>query len=139
MELLTDTRLSPLPESKMILAEIRILGYYFELYWHFSNGEMLPFDFPQKYLDEFPNRSYKQLLMTAIANKMNSINTYMAIQNDYLKNYYILYLHFANGMDIPSDFPDAIIDQFPNRGYIHQLKGAITTLQHEINIEKQTM
>lgn len=136
METLTDRYISPIPESKMVLSEIRVLDCYFELYGYFSKGELLPFDFPQKYLDQFPDRSYKQLLMTAIANQMNTVNTYMAIQNEYLKNYYVLYLHYANGMDIPLDFPESILDQFPNRSYIHQLKGAINTLQYEINYEK---
>lgn len=137
--LLTDLRLSPLPDSKTVLEEIRDLESYFELYWHFSRGELLPFDFPQKHLNKFPDRSYKQLLMTAIANKMNTVNTYLAIQNEYLKNYYVLYLHYANGMDIPSDFPELIIDQFPSRSYIHQLKGAISLLQQEINTERTAM
>jgi hypothetical protein len=139
METLADIRLSPIPESKMILSEIRVLGCYFELYWHFSQGEILRFDFPQKQLNQFPDRSYKQLLMTAIANQMNTINTYIAIQNEYLKNYYVLYLHYANGMDLPSEFPESIIDLFPSRSYIHQLKGAINMLQQEINNEKATM
>nr|WP_294858649.1 hypothetical protein [uncultured Fluviicola sp.] len=139
METLTDISLSPIPESKMVLSEIRVLGCYFELYWHFSQGEKLRFDFPQKHLDRFPDRSYKQLLMTAIANQMNMINTYMAIQNEYLKNYYVLYLHYANGMDIPADFPESIIDLFPSRTYIHQLKSAINMLQFEINNEKAMM
>lgn len=139
METLTDIRLSPIPDSKMVLAEISVLGCYFDLYWHFSNGERLPFDFPQTYLNKFPDRSYKQLLMTVIANQMNTINTYIAIQNEYLKDYYALYLHYANGMDLPSDFPESVLDLFPNRSYIHQLKGAITMLQQEINIEKATM
>lgn len=139
MELLNEIRLSPLPETKMVLGEIKDLGAYFELYMHFSKGELLPFDFPQKHLDKFPDRSYKQLLMMEITNKMNAINTYMAIQNEYLKNYYVLYLHYANGMDIPLDFPEAIIDQFPNRSYIHRLKGAITMLQLEINNERDAI
>jgi hypothetical protein len=139
MEIFTDKEISPIPETRMVLTEIRVLGRYFELYWHFSQGEILPFDFPQKQLNEFPDRSYKQLLMTAIANKMNTINTYLAIQNEYLKNYYVLYLHYANGMDIPSEFPETIIDLFPSRSYIHQLKGAITTLQMDINNEKTEM
>ncbi len=139
MELLADIRLSPLPDAKMVLDEVRALESYFELYWHYSRGEMLSFDFPQRHLNKFPDRSYKQLLMTAIANQMNTINTYLAIQNEYLKNYYVLYLHYANGMDIPTDFPESIIDQFPSRSYIHQLKGAITTLQHNINNEKSAM
>jgi hypothetical protein len=137
--LLTDIRLSPLPDAKLVQGEIKDLESYLELYGHFSRGEMLPFDFPQKHLNKFPDRSYKQLLMTGIANKMNTVNTYLAIQNEYLKNYYVLYLHYANGMDIPSDFPETIIDQFPSRSYIHQLKGAITQLQHEINIERTAM
>jgi hypothetical protein len=123
----------------MVLAEIKQLGRYFELYWYYTSGEMLPFDFPQKHLNKFPDRSYKQLLMTAIANQMNTVNTYLAIQNEYLKDYYVLYLHFANGMELPSDFPESISDQFPSRTYIHQLKGAMNMLQHEINIEKATM
>ena len=139
MELVTDMKLSPLPDSKMVLSEIGVLSAYFELYWYYSNGEMLRFDFPQKHLNKFPDRSYKQLLMTAIANQMNSINTWMAIQNEYLKDYYVLYLHYANGMDIPADFPETITDQFPGRSFIHQLKGAITTLQQEINNEKAAM
>lgn len=139
MEILTDRRLSPIPDSKMVLAEIRNLGYYFELYWYYSNGEMLSFDFPQKHLNKFPDRSYKQLLMNAIANQMNTVNTYLSIQNEYLKNYYVLYLHYANGMDLPSGFPESVMDQFPNRSWIHQLKGAITTLQHEIDNEKAAM
>lgn len=139
METLTDISLSPIPESKMVLSEIRVLGCYFELYWHFSQGENLRFDFPQKHLDQFPDRSYKQLLMTAIANQMNTINTYIAIQNEYLKNYYVLYLHYANGMDIPEDFPESIMDLFPSRTYIHQLKSAISMLQLDINNEKRTM
>ncbi|WP_343634180.1 hypothetical protein [Fluviicola sp.] len=137
--LLTDVTLSPLPDAKTVLEEIRDLESYFELYWHFSRGELLPFDFPQKHLNQFPDRTYKQLLMTAIANKMNTVNTYLAIQNEYLKNYYVLYLHYANGMDIPSDFPELIIDQFPSRSYIHQLKGAISILQQEINTERTAM
>jgi hypothetical protein len=139
MELHTDMQLSPLPESKTVLSEIGILSAYFELYWHYSNGEMLRLDFPQKYLNKFPERAYKQLLMTEIANKMNTVNAYIAIQNEYLKDYYVLYLHYANGMDIPADFPETIIDQFPSRSYIHQLKGAITALQLEINNEKAAM
>lgn len=137
--LLTDIRLSPLPDAKLVLGEIKDLESYMELYWHFSRGEMLSFDFPQKHLNKFPDRSYKQLLMTDIANKMNTINTYLAIQNEYLKNYYVLYLHYANGMDIPSDFPEEIIDQFPSRTYIHQLKGAMNILQQEINSERAAM
>lgn len=139
MEILTEIKLSPIPDSKMVLAEIRMLERYFELYGHYSNGDMLPFDFPQRQLDKFPDRSYKQLLMTAIANQMNTVNTYIAIQNEYLKNYYVLYLHYANGMDIPSNFPESIIDQFPNRSCIHQLKAAINNLQLEINNEKTAM
>lgn len=139
METDTALRISPIPESKMVLTEIRLLGRYFELYWCFTQGDSLPFDFPQEQLNEFPDRSYKQLLMTAIANKMNTINTYLAIQNEYLKDYYVLYLHYANGMDIPSDFPESILDQFPTRSYIHQLKGAITNLQKDINTEKANM
>ena len=139
MELLTDIRLSPLPDAKKVLTEIRDLEAYFELYWHYSRGEMLPFHFHEKYLNKFPDRSHKQLLMTEITNKMNTINTYLAIQNEYLKNYYVLYLHYANGMDIPSDFPELIIDQFPSRSYIHQLKGAINILQQEINNERAAM
>lgn len=139
MEIRADIGLSPLPDAKMVLGEIRELESYFELYWHFSRGEMLSFDFPQKHLNKFPDGSYKQLLMTAIANKMNTVNTYLAIQNEYLKNYYVLYLHYANGMDIPSDFPESVIDQFPNRSFIHQLKSAINTLQHEINNERAAM
>ena len=137
--LLTDIRLSPLPDARQVLDDIKDLEAYLELYWHFSRGEILRFDFPQKHLNRFPDRSYKQLLMTDIANKMNTINTYMAIQNEYLKNYYVLYLHYANGMDIPSDFPEEIIDQFPSRNYIHQLKGAMTVLQQEINSERAAM
>jgi hypothetical protein len=137
--LLTDIRLSPLPDAKLVLDDIKDLEAYLELYWHFSRGENLPFDFPQKHLNKFPDRSYKQLLMTDIANKMNTINTYLAIQNEYLKNYYVLYLHYANGMDIPSDFPEEIIDQFPSRTYIHQLKGAMNILQQEINSERAAM
>ncbi|WP_294669777.1 hypothetical protein [uncultured Fluviicola sp.] len=137
--LLTDIRLSPLPDAKLVLDDIKDLEAYLELYWHFSRGEILPFDFPQKHMNRFPDRSYKQLLMTDIANKMNTINTYLAIQNEYLKNYYVLYLHYANGMDIPSDFPEEIIDQFPSRTYIHQLKGAMTVLQQEINSERAAM
>jgi hypothetical protein len=139
METLADRRLSPIPDSKMVLAEIRNLECYFELYRHYSNGGMLSFDFPQKHLNRFPDRSYKQLLMTAIANQMNTVNTYISIQNEYLKNYYVLYLHYANGMDIPSDFPESVTDQFPNRSCIHQLKGAINTLQQDINNEKAMM
>ena len=137
--LLTDIRLSPLPDAKLVLDDIKDLEAYLELYWHFSRGENLPFDFAQKHLNKFPDRSYKQLLMTDIANKMNTINTYLAIQNEYLKNYYVLYLHYANGMDIPSDFPEEIIDQFPSRTYIHQLKGAMNILQQEINSERAAM
>lgn len=141
MELLTltDLRLSPLPDTKVVLSEIKTLESYFELYWHFSRGELLPFDFPQKHLNRFPDRSYKQMLMTEIANKMNNVNMYLAIQNEYLKNYYALYLHYANGMDIPSDFPESIIDQFPSRAYIHQLKGAIAMLQQEISNERTAL
>ncbi len=139
MELLTDIRLSPLPETKTVLAEIEDLTCYLELYWHFSRGEMLPFHFPQKHLNRFPERSYKQMLMTEIANTMNTINMYLAIQNEYLKNYYALYLHYANGMDLPSDFPEAVMDQFPSRTYIHQLKSAITMLQQEITNERTAM
>jgi hypothetical protein len=127
METLADRRLSPIPDSKMVLAEIRNLECYFELYGHYSNGGMLSFDFPQKHLNRFPDRSYKQLLMTAIANQMNTVNTYISIQ------------HYANGMDIPSDFPESVTDQFPNRSCIHQLKGAINTLQQDINNEKAMM
>ena len=77
--------------------------------------------------------------MYAIANQMNTVNTYLSIQNEYLKNYYVLYLHYANGMDLPVGFPESVIDQFPNRSCIHQLKGAITVLEHEINNEKAAM
>jgi len=139
MEIRADIGLSPLPDPKMVFGEIKELESYFELYRHFSRGELLPFDFPQKHLNKFPDRSYKQLLMTAIANKMNTVNTYLAIQNEYLKNYYVLYLHYANGMDIPLDFPESITNQFPNRSYIHQLKGTINTLQQEINNERAAM
>jgi hypothetical protein len=139
MELLTDIRLSPLPETKIVLAEIKDLESYFELYWHFLRGEMLPFHFPQKHLNKFPDRSYKQMLMTEIANTMNTVNMYLAIQNEYLKNYYALYLHYANGMDLPSDFPEMVMDQFPSRTYIHQLKSAITMLQQEITNERTAL
>ena len=139
MELLTDISLSPIPEPKLVLSEIGVLGCYFELYLHYSRGEQLRFDFPQKFLNQFPDRSYKQLLMTAIANQMNTVNTYLAIQTEYLKNYYALYLHYANGMDMPSDFPESILDLFPSRTYIHQLKSAIVMLQQEMNTEKAAL
>lgn len=139
MELFTDISLSPIPESKLVLSEIEVLGCYFELYLHFSRGEKLRFDFPQKHLNLFPERSYKQLLMTSIANQMNTVNTYLAIQTEYLKNYYALYLNYANGMDMPSDFPESILDLFPSRTYIHQLKSAIVMLQQEINTEKAAL
>ena len=139
MELLTDIRLSPLPDTKIVLAEIKDLESYFELYWHFSRGEMLSFHFPQKHLNKFPDSSYKQMLMTQIANTINTVNMYLAIQNEYLKNYYALYLHYANGMDLPSDFPEMVMDQFPSRTYIHQLKNAMNMLQQEITNEKAVL
>lgn len=139
METLTATTLAPLPDFNTVLADARLLSNYYALYMNYFYGVPLPPDFPRSIIQQFPNKSYKLQLKTAIANQTNVVNGYLAIQNEYLKDYHVLYTHYANGAALPPDFPESILKQFPSSNYKQQLKGAIATLQNQVNQEKAAM
>lgn len=139
METLNPVALAPLPDPSVALADAQLLHNYYTLYMHYFFGAPLPADFPAAIVKQFPSKAYKQQLKTAIANETNVVNGYLATQNEYLKDYYALYMHYAYSSDLPADFPQSILEQFPNKSYQQQLKGAIATLQNEINQEKAAM
>jgi len=140
METLTATStLAPLPDYNVVLANAQLVHNYYVLYSHYFFGVPLPANFPESIIKQFPNKSYKAQLKAAIANQTNVVNSAVAIQNEYLTDYFALYLHYANGAALPSDFPESILKQFPSSNYQQQLKSAIASLQGEINQEKAAM
>jgi hypothetical protein len=139
LTLIANTPISPLPESGHVLQQSKLLKEYYQLYLYYHYGTLLPAGFPKSIIRQFPNRSYNQMLKTAISNQTNIVNAYIAIQNEYLKDYYTLYVSYVDGDELPEYFPETIISEFPSSYYRDDLKTAIAQLQKEINAEKATM
>lgn len=131
-----STTLAPLPTFAEVQPHAILLKDYYVLYGHYFFGSSLPADFPQNLLKEFPNRSYKMQLKAAITSETAIVNNLEGIQNEYLKDYYTLYMHYAYSTPIPVGFPQSILNEFPSKNYKEQLKNAIAALQSEVNQEK---
>lgn len=128
--------LKPLPTYNDVRPHVVLNMQYYLLYGYYFFEIPLPSDFPKSIISQFPNKSYKRQLKAAINMQTSKINDLEGIQNDYLSDYYVLYLHYANGVKLPVDFPQQILSQFPSKSYKEQLKKSISNLQTEINNEK---
>jgi hypothetical protein len=127
--------LKPLPTFNDVRPHVILNSNYFALYGHYFFGTKLPVDFPESIIKQFPNKSYKRQLKAAINNETTIINDLEGTQKEYLADYYTLYGYYAFSAPLPVDFPNQILKQFPSKNYKQQLKGAIATLQNEINNE----
>jgi|GEM_PF-4852632 len=124
------------PSYDTVKNDQTMLGDYYLLYNHYAYGVVLPVNFPIAILKQFPNKSYKQQLKAAIVTLTATVNNLIADQQAYLNHYNTLYLNFAYDVPLPTDFPECIAQQFPNKSYKDQLKSAMVTLLGEINNEK---
>lgn len=126
-----------LPPSFEEVREAQItLKDYYTLYMHYAYSTKLPTDFPESILKEFPNKSYKRELKGAIIRQTAIVKILEEEQNNYLHDYYTLYMHYAYSTKLPEDFPECVLAQFPSKNYKGELKQAIINLQNAINKEK---
>ena len=128
-----------LPDFRTVLTGAKLLKNYYSLYLHYFYGNPLPASFPRHLVAQFPNNSFKMQLKNAISLQTSTVYGLINIQNQYLTDYYSLYTHYSNGVNLPENFPAAILRKFPNKTYEKQLKKAILTLQDEVNQEKEAM
>lgn len=128
--------LAPLPTYNQVKPEAVTLSNYYVLYNHYFFGSALPAGFPSSIVSQFPNRSYKRQLKAAIQLQTSKVNGMYAIHNEYLSDYYALYMHYSYSTALPVDFPAQILSQFPSSNYKQTLKAAIAQLQDDINGEK---
>lgn len=133
---MSTNTLAPLPTYSEVQPQAVTLSNYYVLYNYYFFGSKLPADFPPAIVKEFPNRSYKRQLKAAIQEQTAKVNGMVAIQNEYLSDYYALYMHYAYSTALPVDFPEQIMSQFPSSNYKQDLKAAIAKLQDDINGEK---
>lgn len=139
MELTTENAIPQLPDFDTVLADAKLLKNYYALYSHYFFGAPLPANFPAAIVKQFPNPSYKMQLKNAIALQTGIVNNLVAIQQEYVNDYFTLYNYFAFGGILPADFPESILQQFPNKSFQQQLKEAIIQLQGKIAQEKAEM
>lgn len=128
-----------LPDASAVMKDAQQLRNYYALYSHYFFGATLPPNFPGTVVSQFPNPSYKMQLKNAIAVQTGIVNDWISIQQDYVSNYFTLYNHFAFDAGLPADFPESILQQFPNKSFQQQLKTAIIELQGTIAREKSEM
>lgn len=124
-----------LPDSETMLAKALLLRNYYELYVHHTNGTSLPEHFPKSLLDAFPTKLYRRQLKTAMINLQHTYQQLQALQNEYLSDYFTLYMHYTYHTDLPEDFPQTILDAFPTSASKDELQAAIASLQEQIRKE----
>lgn len=136
MQTATLTMLIPLPNPEVALSDALLLKHYFSLYFYHSHGDRLPKDFPIELLTNYSDASCLDELKTNIANLSYLVNENLGIQYEYMREYNTLYMHYACGIELPTDFPETILEQFPDESYKQLLKSEIAALQYIINHAK---
>lgn len=139
METTTLTLLPPLPDAEGALSDALLLNHYFSLYFHYNYGDRLPKDFPIELLSNYPDDSCIVDLKNKIVNLSYLVNENLGIQLEYMREYNTLYMHYVGGYPLPHDFPECILEQFPNKSYKQALKTEIASLQYIINLEKRVV
>lgn len=132
----TLTMLIPLPNPEVALSDALLLKHYFSLYFHHSYGDRLPKDFPIELITNYPDSSCLEELKRNIANLSYLVNENLIVQYEYMREYNTLYMHYVCGIKLPHDFPECILEQFPDKSYKQLLKSEIAALQYIINHEK---
>lgn len=139
MEFTAQNTIPQLPDVTAVMNDAALLKNYYALYSHYFFGAPLPANFPDSIVEQFPNTSYKMQLKNAIAAQTTVVNGLIAIQQDYVSDYFTLYNNFAFDAALPANFPESILQQFPNKSFQQQLKTAIIELQGAIAREKAEM
>lgn len=136
MQVETMTSLNALPNSEEALSDALLLKHYYSLYYFHSYGERLPADFPIELRTNYSDASCLTELKKLIANLAYTVNENLGIQYEYMRNYNTLYMHYVGVVELPTDFPRTILEQFPNSSYKQILRSEIAALQYIINHEK---